>query len=555
MQDDGIRSASPRELACVAFGFTLLTIGLTYPQILVLTSAAGPHYDSLFSIWRLAWIAHQLAADPLQLFHANIFHPEPDTLAYSDAILLLGALAAPLIWLGAHPVTVHNLLVLLSFVVSGVGMYAFVRGIGAAAPAAAVSAVSFAFQPYRFAHYSQLELLWAGGIPLALLALHRALARPTWTAGVWLGLCVALQALACLYYGVYLVAALAILAPVLAWGLELRTLRMLWRPAVTAAAAAGALLLPYALPYVRSQGDVGPRTIQDVAAWSPTALSYTIAQNGSWLYPGVPIGVDPFEGVLLPGATLVLCALVGLIAGPRRLAVAYALLALLAADLSLGVNGVSYRYLFDAVWPMQGLRVPARAFVIVSVALSTLAAFGAGTWTSGRRRLIAAGGLAALCLAETASTPLDLATVSRVPPKIYTWLAEQPPAPLLEWPVPKPDAIAFTDDARYMYFSIFHWQPLLNGYSGHHPDRYIRLLEQLRTFPDAGSREAIRRSGARYLILHSAPDLAGYVRALEALSGDPAFLRQSTDHLGQEELTLYTVEPLPGERSGAIPGR
>ncbi len=106
------RSFSRREWIGAVGGFTLLTLVLTYPQVQQMASAMGQHYDSLFSTWRLAWIAHQLPRDPLHLFDANIFHPEPGALSYSDAMLLPGLLGAPLIWMGVHPIVVYNLLVL-----------------------------------------------------------------------------------------------------------------------------------------------------------------------------------------------------------------------------------------------------------------------------------------------------------------------------------------------------------------------------------------------------------------------------------------------------------
>jgi len=46
--------------------------------------------DAYFSLWRIAWIAHQLPRDVVHLFDANIFHPLRHTLAYSDAVLLEG---------------------------------------------------------------------------------------------------------------------------------------------------------------------------------------------------------------------------------------------------------------------------------------------------------------------------------------------------------------------------------------------------------------------------------------------------------------------------------
>src|SRR5262245_37242688 len=116
-----------RELFTCVAGFAALTVAMTYPQVLVLKTHMAAHYDTMFSVWRLAWVAHQLRVDPLHLFDANIFFPQPKTLAYSDALLLPSAIGAPLLWAGVHPIAVHNVLVLFSFTACGVAMYALVR--------------------------------------------------------------------------------------------------------------------------------------------------------------------------------------------------------------------------------------------------------------------------------------------------------------------------------------------------------------------------------------------------------------------------------------------
>ena len=74
-----------------------LTVLVTWPQALHIATRVAAHDDPLFSIWRLAWIAHALATDPAPLFDANIFHPATKTLTFSDAMLLEGALARALV--------------------------------------------------------------------------------------------------------------------------------------------------------------------------------------------------------------------------------------------------------------------------------------------------------------------------------------------------------------------------------------------------------------------------------------------------------------------------
>ena len=436
--------------AGVLAGFAVITIALTYPQVLELTSHVGAHYDSLFGVWRIAWIAHQLRTDPRHLFDANIFYPEQNTLAYSDALMLPGLAAAPLIWAGVSPVLVYNLLVLLSFVSSGAAMYWLARTLGGSQTAGWLSGIVFAFHPYRFAHYSQIELLWTCWIPLAFWALHRTIATRRPLFGATLGLMVALQALCCLYYGVFLVTALVVLAAVLATSVRLREVLALAPAAAAAVGVAAALLIPYALPYAANATLVGVRTTQDLERWSPTLANYTVARSGHWLYRVDPAAFDQLEGVLFPGAVVLVVAAIGLLGRPGRSTIAYLILFLVALDLSLGVNGWLYPFLYDFVWPYKALRVPARLFVIVAASLAALTVAGVGrieAWTAGSRakRLILSS-ILAFAVLENLSHPLSLRPAINRAPRLYAWLSEQETSPIMEWPLPAADGLGLTQD-------------------------------------------------------------------------------------------------------------
>jgi hypothetical protein len=136
---------------------TALTLLLTWPLAKLWDPHIPDHDDVLFSVWRLAWIAHQLTVDPSALFDANIFWPAPDTLAYSDAMLLLGIAGAPLIWLGVHPAVVHNLLVLAAFITAGAAAARLTRYFTPSQPAQLVAADIYANAPYRIAHIGHHE--------------------------------------------------------------------------------------------------------------------------------------------------------------------------------------------------------------------------------------------------------------------------------------------------------------------------------------------------------------------------------------------------------------
>src|SRR4030095_11105122 len=145
------------EVAGVTLGFGALVAAVTWPQIKRLDSVPDVG-DPLFSIWRIAWIAHQLPRDPLHLFDGNMFYPERLTLTYSDPVIVPGIMSAPFFWLGAHPLTIYNLLFLSGFVLSGVTMYYLVRALTGRRDAAAIAGAIFALYPFRFEQYSHREL-------------------------------------------------------------------------------------------------------------------------------------------------------------------------------------------------------------------------------------------------------------------------------------------------------------------------------------------------------------------------------------------------------------
>jgi len=116
---------------------------------------------------------------------------------------------------------------------------------------------------------------------------------------------------------------------------------------------------------------------------------------------------------------------------------------------------------------------------------------------SARRTVLVA--LAALMLVEYASTP-ELVTVPANPPGIYADLlrdrADSPTAILFEFPT------RAANDPTYLYYSTFHWQTLINGYSGFFPPSYLQLRQAIQDFPEPPSMDAIKERGARYLIVH-----------------------------------------------------
>ena len=155
-------------LALLVLGFSVLAVALTWPQVRHLDSVPDMG-DPLFSIWRIAWVSHQIVRDPLRLFDGNMFYPERLTLTYSDSVIVPALMSAPLFWMGVHPVLTYNLLLLSGFVFSGVTMFLLVRALTGRIDAALIAGAIFALYPYRYEHYPHLELQMTMWMPLTLV--------------------------------------------------------------------------------------------------------------------------------------------------------------------------------------------------------------------------------------------------------------------------------------------------------------------------------------------------------------------------------------------------
>jgi hypothetical protein len=176
-----------------------------------------------------------------------------------------------------------------------------------------------------------------------------------------------------------------------------------------------------------------------------------------------------------------------------------------------------YRLLLEHVPGFDGVRVPARFAMIVALALAVLAGYGAA-WVSqvrlGRAILIVAAVVAVLegtrlpfivngayALRDFNTPEARLFRPARAP-AVYREVAAQPSdAVLIELPLGPPDF-----DLRAMFYSVVHWRPLVNGYSGFYPPHYGRLITALSEIPRHAdvSMEALRSTGATHLILHQA---------------------------------------------------
>jgi hypothetical protein len=488
-------------LALLLLGFSALAVALTWPQVRHLDSVPDLG-DPLFSIWRIAWVSHQIVRNPLRLFDGNMFYPERLTLTYSDSVIVPALMSAPFFWIGAHPVLIYNLLLLLSgFAFSGVTMFLLVRALTGRIDAGLIAGALFALYPYRYEHYPHLELEMTMWMPLCLWALHRTIARGKLRDGLATGLTFALQMLSSLYYGLFLALYLIPVGGSL-WLARRRPGRPI-RALAAGAVLAAFLVAPVIYAYTANKAMVGDRGVPAVQFYSAEGSDYLKPHFRSLLYGRWSDDGHP-ERQLFPRVMPVVLAATALWPPLSVVRIAYTLALVVAVDGSFGLNGGYYPLLYTYVGPYRGLRVPARFSILVGLTLSVLAGYGAarilGRWP--RQRMTLTAVMLGLIMLE-AMPRMPLEHVWTNPPPIYGSIASEPTAVLAEFPMPTVP-VGYFFDTRYLYFSTFHWHPIVNGNSGYFPKSYEELTRRELDFPSDSAVEYLRMRGVDYVAVHGA---------------------------------------------------
>lgn len=411
---------------------------MTNPLALHLVYAVEDKQDALLNTWIIAWVGHALITDPLNLFHANIFYPYPNTLAFSETLLPQGMFALPFNLAFDNTILGYNLVLLTSFFLAAYGMYLLVFDLTRARGAAMVAGTIFAFNPYNLGNLAQVQLLSFGWMPLAMMWLRRLIlmtkdeGRRTENSlltpfairhSLLFALFFSLQALSSFYYA--FLAGVAVALYVL-WffithyvsGFKFRvsrstvplshsftaplfhrsTVHLLARLALSTALIA-LMIVPFFVPYLQVQREMGfERAVTESEPFSASLKLYTEVspQNvlyGNWLAPRplIMLGGYPLDN-LFPGILALVLALVGIRAVNHRERWYYLLLLTFAFVLSLGPRlylapnvptdvTLPYRWLYDGFPLMRALRAPVRFDALVMLALAVLAGLGASRIT------------------------------------------------------------------------------------------------------------------------------------------------------------------------------
>ncbi len=551
--------------AAIAGGVAVaLAVLMTWP----LASGLGrlgrtTNMDGLYGIWNVAWVSRTIVSDPASLFDANIFYPHRNTLAYSEANIVAGVIGIPA-WIFTHnPYAAHNTALLFAFTTTFLGMWLLARRLSGRADTAAIAAILFAFCPYFYSHSAHIQLLMAGGMPLAMLALHRLVDAPSLPRGAALGATLAAQALACAYYGIF--AGLMVGYGVLFFALRQRMWRSreFWIAVAVAAVVAGLIVSPFLLPYLELQEGGFVRSLGDARRYSATWQSYLASPSHLHrpiLVVARQLGWRIGE-VLFPGVLAIVLGILGIAICWKRDPAAvtprddrdtlllYGSLGVLAFWASFGPAAGLYTVLYRVVPLFTFLRAPSRFGLLVVFVLSIFAAVAVARIISmagskdpalHRRRHVAVGVLAIVAIAELNVIPFPWERALPVSTN-YRVLASMPRAVVAEFPF-YGERIAFPLHAQYMVFSTTHWMPLVNGYSDYIPQDFREAAFVLDSFPSTDTFKILEKRRVRYVGIHW--DMYG-PRAEEIrtkLKGFTAYLRPLAS---DDTMSLFEIVAFP----------
>ena len=322
-----LRSGHARETAYATLAYAAIATVTTWPLAAGITrDVAWDLGDSVLNMWILAWDCEQLRgilqghfSHLRHFFDANIFHPAPLTLAYSEHLVPQALQIFPIYAVTKNPILCYNVLFLSTFVLSGVGMFLFAREVTGSTAAAFVAGLLFGFAPYRIPQSSHLQVLSSQWMPFAMYGFRRFLEGGRTRTLVGGTAAVVLQDLSSGYYLLYFSPfALAYVVWEM-WRNDRLRDRRTWFALIAAAAVAAVVMAPFVVPYIRASRELElTRSLSETTRLSADVYSYATASTAQRFWGERLADTFPKrEGELFPGAVPLLLALIGILATAR----------------------------------------------------------------------------------------------------------------------------------------------------------------------------------------------------------------------------------------------
>lgn len=475
-------------------------------------SGSGDQCQFIWSFWWTKTALFNLHQSPF--WTDVIYYPHGTGLGYHNCLFtnLLAILVSAVSGTPINAPLLYNMLVLISFVVIGLGSFALIRHVVRDTLAAFIGSLIVTFSPYFFFHLDHLNLLMIGWGIFSIYFTIRYLETLRVTDLAW----------AVIFFTAQLYASLTnamLVSSFLFFYLLFSSKELLSRAGrgrlVLGGISGGFLATILAMPLLlslRSCGSDWPLTWHDSVRFSADLLDFVIPENGSGL---------PGPGEVYVGWLIIFLAVAVLLYTHRKSRLKWAALAATFLALSLGptlliagrqtLDGwLPYRWLYSLVPYFSLNRTPARFIVLAEFCLAVLAAFGLKAVFDRLRR--SKNPLVSRWLPATVSAVLMLAIFADyhdgaivlepmyVPPVYEQVAADTTIHVICDLPIKEKLQIC----NWYMYWQTIHGRKAANGYLAHHSKTATVLLDQIKSWDELGppQKAELAAAGIDAVVLH-----------------------------------------------------
>ena len=541
--------------------FIVLTIIMTYPLVFrmgeIIGNAGG---DGTYFVWLVRW--YQKALFELKIspfFNPYMNYPQGWNLATSDITPAMVALALPGSLLFG-PTWGYNFSMLLSFVLSGWGMYLWVKSLTKNDWAGLIAGTIFAFIPFRMAHViiGHLSLSGTQWFPFYFWGLYDLLRQEkfSWKPVLMASISAGLIGFTSPYY-VYMtiiISAAFLFGFIVFRGYKRLRTTVFWKSLLVFGLISGLLVGLSMLPYLglNAQNGLASNSVDYVSRYSASPTDFVIPSVwhflwGKWVTSRFHPGFS-HEATLYIGAVTFVLAVIAWVMRrklPRPELIGISLTVALAAFVfALGIDPhwlgkkmvslptflqpIFHRidmpqiylpsyYLFRYLPFFSNMRVFMRFGLFTLIFFSLMAGLGAyalmRSFSTSLRRWVSVG---LLILIFIDFYPGVFTTFSQIKARpVDYWLATQPDTgAIAQFPYSQESS------QSQVFYTLINQKPFLGGeFNANPPEQYRRIQPVMDGFPSQESVDLLKQLGVSYVVVDSSQykDFPGIDRVIQSL--------------------------------------
>lgn len=359
------------EMLLVGLLFFILTVSFTYPLIFVMGNSLHDEGDSVANLWLLTRNMNKVLYDRGEFFYSDdVFYPEGFYLASGELYIAETLIGLPIYLISTNPIFTYNFILILSYILSGLGMYLLVKFYTKNKYSAFLAAVIFTFCSYKLVHLFQLQLLNIQWLPFTVLFFHKIFTKNKLKYAILSAMFFSLQVLSCVYYAVFI--GIFLVFYFLFIIKEKRNVN--FSHIIIFVLLSLMLIMPFYSQYLFNFRSHPTEQIS-----SSHIKDYFLPGDVNEFYIMLGFRIRELgERNIFIGYTALVLSIMGFIFVKKKIIIFYFLVGLLFLILSLGPNSLFtiFNNFLYSIPPFSALRIPTRFSIMVMFSVSILAGFG-----------------------------------------------------------------------------------------------------------------------------------------------------------------------------------